>query len=104
MKTISNPFELIYGKGFEADMASLKSKMLIILSHTLRSEYANRDDMAEAISCSKPQLSAIMNGKLGTLSFEKLSRYLYALDIRPECQLQIDDEVIALHIDIQQSP
>lgn len=101
MKTISNPFELIYGKGFQADIASLKSKMLIMLTHKLRSEYATRDDMAEAISCSKPQLSAIMNGKLGTLSFEKLAQYLYALDIKPVCQLQNDDDAIALHIDIQ---
>lgn len=100
MKVV-NPFELIYGKGLDADINSLKSKMLIVITQHLRENYGSRSEMANAIGCSKSQLSAIMNSKLGTLSFEKLSSYLYKLGVSIKCELQNDNDALAIHIDIQ---
>lgn len=87
MKHVSNPFEIIYGDSFQAEMASAKSKMLILLVKSLRDNFESRDDMCRAIGCSKSQLSGIMNGKLGTLSFEKIAGYLGSMGFNLHCDL-----------------
>lgn len=92
MRKVENPFEIIYGEGFEADMASVKSKMLILLVKTLRDNFKSRIEMMQAIGCGASQISAIMNGKLGTLSFEKLAQYLYKMGFKPSCELDVQSE------------
>ena len=92
MKQYTNPFELIYGEGFQANMASAKSKMLILLVKSLRDNFESRDAMCEAIGCSKSQLSAMMNGKLGTLSFEKIASYLHNMGFKLHCDLDVTSE------------
>ena len=90
-----NSFELIYGPGFEADMASLKSKMVILLVARLREKCKTRKEMCELLNCSQAQVSNLTTGKLGSLSFERLAKFLYALDIKVSAQLQTKDDKAA---------
>ncbi|HGH4724561.1 TPA: helix-turn-helix domain-containing protein [Enterobacter hormaechei] len=84
-----NSFEFIYGPGFEADMASLKSKMVILLVARLREKCKTRKEMCELLNCSQAQISNIMTGKLGSLSFERVAKFLYAFDVKACAQLHV---------------
>lgn len=92
MNKCTNPFEVIYGEGFQANISSAKSKMLILLIKSLRDNFESRDAMCQAIGCSKSQLSAMMNGKLGTLSFEKLAGYLHEIGFSLHCELDVTSD------------
>lgn len=97
-----NSFEFIYGPGFEADMVSLKSKMVILLVSRLREKCKTRKEMCELLNCSPAQISNIMTGKLGSLSFERIAKFLYAFDVKVSAQLQVvEAEVKAVSINLE---
>ncbi len=91
-----NIYEVIYGPGFEADIAQVKSIMVVLLVKTLRERYVGREQMAAALQCSKTQISNIMTGKLGSLSFERLARYLSLLGLKPKAVL--DDASLTISL------
>lgn len=89
-----NVYEVIYGSGFEADITQVKSNLVILLVARLREKCSTRKEMCELLNCSPAQVSNIMTGKLGSLSFERLAKFLYALDIKVSAQLQTKDDKV----------
>ena len=96
-----NIYEVIYGPGFEADMAAVKSNLVILLVSRLREKCSTRKEMCELLNCSPAQISNLMTGKLGSLSFERLTKFLYAFDVKVSAQLQTkDDKAVSVVINL----
>lgn len=89
---VTNVYELIHGEGFEANMAQVKSVMLILLTCTLRQRYATRREMAEAIGATQSRLCHIMNGKIEAMSFTALADYLDKLGLKLSGKLEVSGD------------
>lgn len=91
---VTNVYELMYGEGFEANMAQVKSVMLILLTNTLRKRYRNRKEMAAAIGVPQSRLSHLMNGKVQSMSFAAIAEYLDKLGLKLSGKLEVNDDVV----------
>ena len=91
-----NIFELVMDPGVDADIASMKSKMLILLNTKLNESLgvkkgkASRKDIAEKLSISITEASRIATGKMDSLSVERLMRYLFVVGVKLNTDLVVD--------------
>lgn len=90
-----NIYEMIYGPGFEADIAAVKSNLVIFLTSRLREKCKTRKEMCALLGCSQAQISNLMTGKLGSLSIERLIKFTYVFDAKVTAKLQIKDDAVS---------
>lgn len=91
MKNYTNSFELIYGASVEADIMQMKSRLLIMLTSLINEKNISRKETAEFLGVSTSEVSNIMNGKLGAMSFEKLLKHLYKLGVALQSELNVEE-------------
>ncbi len=82
---MKNPFELISTDPVEANMLSLKSKLIIILTKLIRDQGWSQCVAAEKLGVSQPRISSLMNGQLSKFSIDTLLKLIlkvgYELDM-----------------------
>ena len=92
-----NIFELIMNPGVEADIASIKSKMLILLNYRLNEicgnekGKVNRRQLMQVLEISSTEASRISTSKMDSLSIERLIKYLRKVDVKMDANLVIDE-------------
>ena len=92
-----NIFELIMNPGVEADIASIKSKMLILLNYRLNEicgnekGKVNRRQLMQVLEISSTEASRISTSKTDSLSIERLIKYLRKVDVKMDANLVIDE-------------
>lgn len=103
MKRYTNSFELIYGAGAEAQIMQMKSRVIIMLTSLINEKNATRKEIAEFLGVSTSEVSNIMTGKLGAMSFEKLFKHLYKFNVLMESDLNVGEEgkVISCSINLE---
>lgn len=102
MKRYTNSFELIYGAGVEANIMQMKSRALIMLTSLINDKNATRKEIAEFLGVSTSEVSNIMTGKLGTMSFEKLFKHLHKFGVVMRSDLNVQEgKVISCSINLE---
>ena len=92
-----NIFELIMRPGVDADIASIKSKMLLLLNYRLNEicgnekGKVNRRQLMQLLDISSTEASRISTSKMDSLSIERLIKYLRKVDVKMEASLVIDE-------------
>ncbi len=94
MNKYTDPFELIYGAGAEAEIIRMKSNLLIMLTEKLRKQCKTRKEMSELLNVSTSEISKMMNGKLSSISFEKLLKHLHRVGVKMNAGLDVNDGVV----------
>ena len=92
-----NIFELIMNPSAEADIASIKSKMLLLLNYRLNEICGNekgkvgRIQVMQVLGISSTEASRISTSKMDSLSIERLIKYLRKVDVKMDANLVIDE-------------
>ena len=93
-----NIFELIMPPSSDADIASIKSKMLILLNYRLNEICGNekgkvgRIQVMQVLGVSSTEASRISTSKMDSLSIERLIKYLRKVDVKMDANLVIDEQ------------
>ena len=92
-----NIFELIMPPSADADIASIKSKMLILLNYRLNEICGNekgkvgRIQVMQVLEISSTEASRISTSKMDSLSIERLIKYLRKVGVKMDANLVIDE-------------
>lgn len=92
MLKTSNPFEIIYGKGPEADIAAVKSKMIIMLMDKMRDSGLTQKEWSVKLGCSPSEVSRIKNCHVSGVSMEKLLKHLLSIGFNIESVLGVEGQ------------
>lgn len=91
MESEQNIFDLLYGDCVKSDIASIKSKMLITLTSALRSKSAKTPtEIALILGCTKSEACNLKNGRVDSMSIEKLLKHLAGVNVRVSASLIVD--------------
>lgn len=75
LKTVSNPFELIYDDKIEAKMTHLKSQLVILIVSKHREDGITQKELADKLGVSQPRISNLFNGRLDKFSIDMLLKF-----------------------------
>lgn len=95
LQVVTDPFSLIFEHAVDADIAKIKSNMIILLVSELKTVAGTRKAMAEILGCSAGEMSRIANGQLTSISMEKLIKHLSTMNVRFKSEMDVsfgDDE------------
>lgn len=95
LQVVTDPFSLIFEHAVDADIAKIKSNMIILLVSELKTAAGTRKAMAEILGCSAGEMSRIANGQLTSISMEKLIKHLSTMNVRFKSEMDVsfgDDE------------
>ena len=92
-----NIFELIMNPSADSDIASIKSKMLLLLNYRLNEICGNekgkvdRIQVMQVLEISSTEASRISTSKMDSLSIERLIKYLRKVGVKMDANLVIDE-------------
>lgn len=89
LQVVTDPFSLIFEHAVDADIAKIKSNMIILLMSELKTVSRTRKGMAEVLGCSAGEMSRIANAQMTSISIEKLIKHLATLNVRFKSELDV---------------
>jgi len=102
MNTVKNPFEVIYGKGPDAEVAAIKSKLVILLTDRLRRSGLTQKEWSSKLGCSESEISRVKNGQISGVSIEKILKHLFSLGFSLNAILEVCDSTpVSMRINIK---
>jgi predicted XRE-type DNA-binding protein len=102
MLNLKSPLELLTKDPIELGIISIKTKLMIILTSSIRKNGWSQSQAAKSLNVSQPRISNLMNGQISKFSVDVLIEMLGRMDYIMDISFDLSSET-PISIDVKKS-